>query len=282
MRTTDTPLVCPDRIESTLRRIETECNLFIAAAMKRWETEPSMAMPNLVLVRERVADVARLLNGAKGAEAELKRFDYGGLAMDVALYGIPAVTVAAALWSDGRSGHAITAVVGGALVLMVDRVVVPFMKAWPFTESTRKRRRTHCIAELHKIRCMLHVIDSHVLAKSMRGHWDTKQSTQEVALPGKAGIDTDWIYQDPSIAIRYLSIATSLARCCAKIAALYPQWFTDSEVSREADSLAAVAFEIERGCLAKTELVRQGALRLGQPGQTDFSVCVGFRMADAA
>ena len=280
MSTSDTPLIIPDRIESTLRRIETECNLFITAAMNRWETEPSMAMPNLVLVRERVADVARLLNGAKGAEAALKRFDYGGLAKDVALYGIPAVTAVIAVGSGGWSWPAFAAVAIGAFVLVVDRVFVPFIKAWPFTESTRERRRTRCIAELHKIRCMLHVIDSHVLAKSMRGHWDTKQSTQEVALPGHAGIDTDWIYQDPSIAIRYLFIATSLARCCAKIAALYPQWFTDSEVSREADSLAALAFEIERGCLAKTELIRQGALRLGQPGTTDISVAV--RLADAA
>jgi hypothetical protein len=170
--------------------------------------------------------------------------------------------------------------VGAIAILFWDRVAAPMLAGNPVTAVDHLRRRRQCLEQLHRIRCMLHVIDSHVLAKSLRGHWDTSERPSEVALPGQNTPDTDWVYQDSSLAIRYLSIASSLARCCAKIAALYPQWFTDSEVSREADSLAALAFEIERGCLAKTELIRQGALRLGQPGMTDISVAV--RLADAA
>ena len=253
------------KIESTLDRIGVECGFFESHVMQQWNNDPSKARPRTVLATDRLRDVRSLLQRFQHDKDRIAKrnlwFITWRYAVLLALVLVLIFTCYPLTDSDSKS--AISAATLGLSIIGCIHGVLTSESAIHKHEA--RSRREICQRNLHGVRAMMHVIDAHVTAKTLRGHWDTRNSKKEIAGASVPRFAADWIYQDSSTAIRYLAIASALAKVCAKIAALYPQTMSDSELSREADELSSFALEIERACLEKAALIRQGALRLGQP-----------------
>ena len=253
------------KIESTLDRIGVECGFFESHVMQQWNNDPSKARPRTVLATDRLRDVRSLLQRFQHDKDRIAKrnlwFITWRYAVLLALVLVLIFTCYPLTDSDSKS--AISAATLGLSIIGCIHGVLTSESAIHKHEA--RSRREICQRNLHSVRAVMHVIDAHVTAKTLRGHWDTRNSKTEIAGASVPRFAADWIYQDSSTAIRYLAIASALAKVCAKIAALYPQTMSDSELSREADELSSFALEIERACLEKAALIRQGALRLGQP-----------------
>jgi hypothetical protein len=270
------------KIESTLDRIGVECGFFESHVMQQWNKDPSKARPRTVLATDRLRDVRSLLQQFQHDEDRIATRDRWFItwryAVLLALVALVLILTCYTL-TDSDSKGAISAATLGLSIIGCAHGLMTSESAIHKHEA--RSRRGICQRNLHGVRAMMHVIDAHVTAKTLRGHWDTRNSKKEIAGASVPRFAADWIYQDSSTAIRYLAIASALARVCAKIAALYPQTMLDSELSREADELSLFALEIERACLEKAALIRQGALRLGQPSlhishtQVDVEVPTG-------
>lgn len=247
----------PSRIERAILRIEEDCQALNEDLTDLERSKPAGMADRPVLITDRVRQVRSLLDRFRSDKPRIKRRKVW---FRVWRHGVilATATLGATLLVMGLgAGHDLSLIATSGVFLAALPLVLQLI-----TDGTRieraelETRREICRKRLHSVRAMLLVIDSHVAAKPLWKHWCPASEAPLTGTAPEPGNDRDGAYLHQSIAIRYPSIASSLARVCAKIAALYPQVLRDSELASEADALALIAFEIERVCLMKSELIR--------------------------
>ena len=193
-------------------------------------------------VRRVLADAYHLENAIRRPQQRLRALSL--VAAFVALGAVPYVLLRTHGWHDEDLAQA------SNMAQFLDAVasaIFLFSSAFIAVVLLDLRSRTRrASAEIHRCRVIVQLIDSHVLSnewiiKRLRGQFD----------PADAGCDHDGV-------IDYLIYASCLARIAAKTAALYAQWLPRESIVREADLLFQVSMEVERNCLAKVDMIRNG------------------------
>jgi hypothetical protein len=215
---------------------------------------------DLTGLRDRLDDLERLLKTAEQRKSAVERASRlrmaFALALGVLVAAIPLFVVTAVDWEFGwrRKASDFTSFVGGFAELAVIGV------AWfSFVTFLDLRQRVNlATADQSKCRVFIHIVESHIGSKYMAPLWLVPARPREVRDGGEPSSDR---FANPDAAVHYLAVASSLAMIAAKIAALYAQWLPRPEVQRQSDDIFLIALEVERNCLSKTILIRDGALR---------------------
>lgn len=270
MKNANDVLLCHSKLESAIVQVEEDCEALRQELKQLEHSHPSGAAERPVLITDRVRQVQSLLEKFRKDKPRIERrkiwFRLWRHGIILAMAALGAGLLSRGLGVDDDFALMTTA---GVFLAAVPLVLQLLADGTRIEKAEIESRRTICRQNLHSVRAMLLVIDSHVAAKPLWRHWCPASLASDPSAGPEFDHARDGEYFYPSIAIRYLAIASSLSRVCAKIAALYPQVLGDHELAREADALALIAFEIERTCLMKADLIRT------------FSACRGDRATNS-
>lgn len=146
-----------------------------------------------------------------------------------------------------------------SLVGGLGEVILLLVGWFSFVLYIERNRRVQLAVEAQsECRVFLHIIESHLGSKYFAPLWLIPARGDLVL---DRGVDSRGRFREAGAAIHYLAYAGAMAMVAAKIAALYAQWLPRPDVQRQADEIFLVALEIERNCLSKSILVRDGQLR---------------------
>ena len=214
-------------------------------------------------LRARLDDVNALLKQAKSAQRPISKASMKKVGFAIAV-GLAVVLIPLLVFSWLEHGVAtrqklfdLASLSGGFADILI--LLVAWSNLVIFVE--RRQRIQVALERQGDCRAFLHIIESHVGSKYLAPLWQVP-ARGELVVERRSGNHTSTTrFADPSVAIHYLAIASSLAMTAAKIAALYAQWLPRPDVLREADQIFMVALEIERNCLSKSILIRDGMIR---------------------
>lgn len=214
-------------------------------------------------LRDRLAYVRTLLHQANDAEQPISKVSIKKVGVAIAV-GLAVVVVPLLAFSWLEHGVAtrqilfdLASLSGGFADILI--LLVAWSNLVIFVE--RRQRVQVALERQGDCRALLHIIESHVGSKYFAPLWLVPAKPECVVECRSEPHASTTRFEDPSVAIHYLAIASSLSMITAKIAALYAQWLPRPDVLREADQIFMIALEIERNCLSKSILVRDGQLR---------------------
>ncbi len=221
-------------------------------------TNPAGA--DLAGLRGRLEMLDRLLHEAEYSRQRVQRASRlhmaAAIAIGVSVAVAPLLVVTAVDWEFGwrQMTTDFTSFVGGFAELAV------IGAAWfGFVAFLDRRRRVDlATARQSKCRVFIHIVESHIGSKYIAPLWLVPARPRDVR---EGDAPPSGRFANPDAAVHYLAVASSMAMIAAKIAALYAQWLPRPEVQRQSDDIFLIALEVERNCLSKTILIRDGALR---------------------